>query len=668
MKVPKTARFSGGFTLKSSSWSGLAAFAINLFWVFLVYQICRAAFLIEHWAIYREGLPSLDWLKAFKGTLVFDTSAIVYTHFPYLLLMLMPFTFRDKKWVAGLAKGYYLVINSIAIAANLVDVAYYAYTNRRTTCSVFDEFDNDPSQVSDAIFTELLRHWYLVVLGLALIFMLWKLYVKPEGLVKLASVKQKIRYYAVSTLAFVVTTVLCIGGARGGFATSTRPIAMSNANQYVNRPCEASLILNTPFSMIRTLTKKSFTVPDYYPPETVEQVFSPVHLPTDTVLSRQRNVVVLILESFSREFVGFSNPDLDEGHYQGFTPFLDSLMAQSLTFDYTFANGRKSIDAMPSVLSSIPYFVEPFFLTPYSLNQLSGLAKELKNLDYHTAFFHGAQNGSMGFMAFSQATGFDAYYGRENYNEDPRFGGDRDYDGTWAIWDEPFLQYYALKMDELPQPFMTTVFTASSHHPFKVPEQYKDRFVDVDENPLHKGIAYTDYSLKRFFDEARTRSWYDSTLFVFVADHGNLPDHEVYRTDLGLYSVTLFLFDPSGAIMPQRRNCIAQQIDIMPTVLSYLGYDRPYIAFGNDLLTTPDDQTWAVSFNEGLYQFVKGDYMIQLTQEGTLKSVYRFKEDPLLKDNLVGQPIPEVEAMQAFLKAMIQSYMQRMVSDDLTLK
>ena len=160
--------------------------------------------------------------------------------------------------------------------------------------------------------------------------------------------------------------------------------------------------------------------------------------------------------------------------------------------------------------------------------------------------------------------------------------------------------------------------------------------------------------------------WYDSTLFVFTADHGNLPDHEVYRTDLGLYSVTLFLFDPSGTIKPEHRNGIAQQIDIMPTVLSYLGYDRPYIAFGNDLLTTPDDQTWAVSYNEGLYQFVKGDYMIQLTQDGNLKSVYRFKEDPLLKDNLVSRPDPEVEAMQSQLKAIIQSYMQRMVSDELT--
>ena len=665
MNASKTTRGRKGFTLKSGSLSGLVAFAINLFWVYLVYQICRAAFLMEYWSVYKEGMPSLDLFKAFKGTLVFDTSAIAYTHLPYLLLMLMPFTFRDRKWVAGLAKGYYLVINAIAITANLVDVVYFAYTNRRTTCSVFAEFDNDPSQVSDAIFTELLRHWYLVVLGLALIFMLWKLYVKPEGMVKLTSLKQKLRYYGVSTLAFVVTAVLSIGGARGGFARSIRPITLSNANQYVNRPCEASLILNTPFSMIRTVTKKSFTVPDYYRPEEVERIFSPVHVANDTVQPCPRNVVVFILESFSREFVGFSNPDLDDGCYQGFTPFLDSLMAHSLTFDYTFANGRKSIDAMPSILSSIPYFVEPFFLTPYSLNRLSGLAKELKNLDYHTAFFHGAQNGSMGFMAFSQATGFDAYYGRENYNEDSRFGGDKDYDGTWAIWDEPFLQYYALKMNELPQPFMTSVFTASSHHPFKVPEQYKDRFVDVDDNPLHKGIAYTDYSLKRFFEEAKHMPWYDSTLFIFTADHGNLPDHEVYRTDLGLYSVTLFIFDPSGKIKPEHRHCIAQQIDIMPTVLGYLGYDKDYIAFGNNLLTTPDDQTWAVSYNEGLYQFVKGDYMIQLTHDGNLKSVYRFKEDPLLKVNLLGQTIPEAEAMQSLLKAIIQSHMQRMVSDDL---
>ena len=177
----------------------------------------------------------------------------------------------------------------------------------------------------------------------------------------------------------------------------------------------------------------------------------------------RKNVVVLILESFGQEFVGALNKDLDGGKYKGATPFLDSLITVSTTYEQSFANGRKSIDGMPSVLSSIPMFVEPFFLTPASLNHLSGLAGELNKESYYTAFFHGAANGSMGFQAFAKSTGFKDYFGRTEFKEDKRFRGDEDFDGTWAIWDEPFLQYYATKMNE-----MTAVFTASSHAPFKV--------------------------------------------------------------------------------------------------------------------------------------------------------------------------------------------------------
>ena len=107
---------------------------------------------------------------------------------------------------------------------------------------------------------------------------------------------------------------------------------------------------------------------------------------------------------------------------------------------------------MPSVLSSIPMFVEPFFLTPSAMNDVGGLASMLAGEGYQTAFFHGAQRGSMGFQAFATKTGFQHYYGREDFNQDKRFGGDEDFDGTWAIWDEPFMQYYATKMGEMKQP------------------------------------------------------------------------------------------------------------------------------------------------------------------------------------------------------------------------
>jgi phosphoglycerol transferase MdoB-like AlkP superfamily enzyme len=107
----------------------------------------------------------------------------------------------------------------------------------------------------------------------------------------------------------------------------------------------------------------------------------------------------------------------------------------------------------------------------------------------------------MGFMAFVRKTGFQDYYGREDFDADSRFNGDEDFDGMWAIWDEPFLQYYCTKMSEMKQPFMTAVFTASSHHPYVVPEKYKTVYPE-EGIIIHKCIRYTDMALGKFFQAA----------------------------------------------------------------------------------------------------------------------------------------------------------------------
>ena len=248
--------------------------------------------------------------------------------------------------------------------------------------------------------------------------------------------------------------------------------------------------------------QKAFVDPGYFSADELNTLYSPLHHPGEALTQRHKNVVVIILESFGQEFVGALNPQLEGGRYKGVTPFLDSLIEQSTTYEHSFANGRKSIDGMPSVLSSIPMFVEPFFLTPASLNHLSGLAGELDKENYETAFFHGAQNGSMGFEAFSRSTGFNKYYGRTEFEADTRFGGKDEFDGTWAIWDEPFLQFYAHKMGEMKQPFMTAVFTASSHAPYKVPERYEKQFPEEGGTPLHKCVRYSDMALRKFFATA----------------------------------------------------------------------------------------------------------------------------------------------------------------------
>ena len=89
---------------------------------------------------------------------------------------------------------------------------------------------------------------------------------------------------------------------------------------------------------------------------------------------------------------------------------------------------------------------------------------------------------------------------------DPDYGGDADFDGTWSIWDEEFLQFYCDRMNELPEPFVTSVFTASSHSPFVIPERYRDRF-PVTNPPLYGCIRYSDNALRLFFEKARRQPW-----------------------------------------------------------------------------------------------------------------------------------------------------------------
>ncbi len=659
--------------IRRGVFSNILALACNYVLVYILYALCRIEFVAENWSTYKDTLMQNSWSDLIKGSLVFDTSAILYTNSLYAIMMLLPLTWVYKQTWRKATKWVFIISNAICIVANLVDSVYFQYTGRRTTMSVFSEFSNE-GNLGSIFMTEIVNHWYVVVLGILLIAALCLFYAHPTGHLVLNRRRRYIAFFIVTASILTIYTLLSICGMRGGVTTAVRPITISNANQYVNHPQEAAVVLNTPFSIIRTINKKPFVVPQYMSEEEMDALYSPLHnteknAEKDDSIDKKYmpNVVVLIVESFGREYIGAYNETLEDGQYKGYTPFIDSLYEQCLSFDYTFANGRKSIDGMPSILSSIPMFVEPFFLTPASLNEVSGIASELGKIGYQSAFFHGAENGSMGFQAFARATGFQKYYGRTEYEEDPRFDGDKDFDGTWAIWDEPFLQFYATKMSEMEEPFVTALFTASSHHPYKVPEQYKDVFPEEGNNPIHKCIRYTDMALRKFFETASRQPWYKNTLFVFTSDHTNWADHAEYQTALGLYGAPILFFDPSGRIKPQRRHGIAQQIDIMPTVLSYVGYKKPYVAFGSDLLTTPDDKTWAVSYNGGIYQYVEGDYVLMFDGEQQ-RALYNYKKDWMLTKDLQTEQPQVAERMQKRLKAIIQSYMERMNADQLTVK
>ena len=637
----------------------LAATLCNLLMVYVVYFLARVVYLLVNYSFFSQGLTFSHMLEMARGGLVFDTAAILVTNIPYIVLMLFPLHQKETRVYQQLCRWLFLLINGLALAVNLCDAVYFRFTMRRTTTTVFSEFTNE-GNLGSIFLTEALHHFYLVLLFLLVMWAMFRLYCTTK------LDRQRLcwwRYDLACLLSLAALAPFVVAGIRGGFTTAVRPITISNANQYVNRPVEAALVLNTPFSLYRTIGKDVFEVPDYFADSReMARVYSPVHVPSDTIPMQKKNVVVLIVESFGREYIGALNTTLDNGRYKGYTPCVDSLIARSVTFTRSFCNGRKSIDGMPSILSAIPMFVEPFFLTPASMNHVSGIASLLAGEGYQTAFFHGAQRGSMGFMAFARSTGFQQYYGREDYDADSRFGGDEDFDGMWAIWDEPFLQYYAAKMSEMKQPFMTAVFTASSHHPYVVPDKYKDVYPE-EGVVIHKCIRYTDMALGRFFQTASRQPWFNNTIFVLTSDHTNLTDHAYYETDLGGFCSPVIIYEPGNTErQPAVLDKIAQQIDILPTVMGMLHYPKPYFAFGIDVLNTPAEDTWAVNYLNGIYQYVKDGHVLQFDGQHT-KAVYALT-DSLMQHNLLGS-YPRQQQSERELKAIIQQYMERMTEDRL---
>ena len=639
--------------------SGLGAVIVNILLLYAAYMVTRIAFLLENYSTYEHVFSSPKFWDIFWGGVYFDTSAIAYTNALYILIVLFPLHLKENAKWQRFCKWLYIIINGLGLATNLGDAVYFQYTARRTTIAFFSEFGAD-DKLGSIVGLEFLRHWYLVLLFIALIAFLWRCYLTP-----VFRTPPRRRYYIIQTLALLIAAFLCWAGMRGGF-WDNRPIKISTANQFIDRPNDASLILNTPFSLFRTIGKHSYHNPGYYQNEAeLEAIFTPIHdpiliTPNTQSTPNKKNIVVIFLESFGREYIGSLNHEILPG-YKGYTPFLDSLMQHAVSFRYTFANGKASVDAMPSALSGLPMFVESFVAASHATNHLSGMAACLDSLGYETAFFHGAPASSLGFQGFTKSTGFQHCYSQEDFEADKRTNGPADSDNWWGIWDEPFLQYFRMKMSDMKQPFMTALFTLSSHHPFHVPEQYKEVFKE-EEMPIHKCIRYTDHALQRFFEEASKEPWFNNTIFVMTGDHTNMSNHPEYKSSINQFATSIILYDPSGTVTPGIHDGIAQQTDILPTILNLVGYDKPYIAFGCDLLNTPPEDTWAINYLDGIYQYCKGDYVLQFDGQQTI-GFYALK-DYQMKKNLKGL-MPEQRQMEKEVKAIIQQYMARMIDNRL---
>lgn len=618
-----------------------------------LYTLCRIGFYLFNQDLF-QNITLPKYLYILWGGLKFDVSALIYINVIYILLHVIPFPFRYNEGFQKFCKWWFLITNSIGIIANLADFVYYKFTLKRTTATVFGQFSHEQNKFK--LFVDFLKdYWYLLILLAVFIWIFNKLY-------QLVKVKKTVRFtwpvYVLHTALLLMIALMCITGVRGGWGFGTRPITLSNAGEYVDTPDQMSLVLNTPFAIFRTLKASKLKPVNYFDEKTLNAIYNPIHQPADTAAFNKLNVVFLIIESLGKEHVGSLNKDLMGGKYKGYTPFLDSLVGESFTFTHTFANGRKSIDALPSVITGIPSINEPFVLSIYSGNKTTSIAKLLGDEGYETAFFHGAPNGSMGFSSYTHLAGIKKYFGQNEYQKKG------DSDGTWGIWDDPYMQYMANTMNTLKQPFFASFFSLSSHHPFRLPDEYQGKF-PKGPLPVQEPLGYTDMALRNFFKTASTMPWYKNTLFVLCADHATVSYLPEYQNTPGYFSIPILFYRPGGTLKG-KTDKLVQQMDIMPTVLNYLHYNKPYFSMGFDAFDKKTDN-FVVNNNDGSFNFYMGDYYLVNDGKENL-ALYNLKTDRLVQHNLLKTEPLIAEKLEKNLKAFRQQYNNRMIENKLTFK
>jgi phosphoglycerol transferase MdoB-like AlkP superfamily enzyme len=622
--------------------------------IMFLFSLCRIGFFLFNLKMF-PGVSFSQILTMLKGGLTFDISAVVYINMVFILLHILPFEFRYKEGYQAVLKYLFFITNGIAIAMNGMDFVYYRFVDKRATADVFGTFAHD-SNNTKVFFRFLIDYWPATLFTFFIWFLLVYLYSKVK--VQKPVIVYRVVYYTVNILMIPVAIALVIGAARGGYKHSTRPITISNAARYVDNPRNVAIVLNTPFSIFRTMGKKALTKYNFFDNNKLDQLYNPHYIPDKSKKFTNDNVVIIIIESFAREYIGSLNKNLEGGKYEGYTPFIDSLINVSLTFDVSIANGKKSIDAMPSVLASVPSLETPYTISHYANNQINGLAGLLKRKGYYSAYFHGAPNGSMGFDSFTKMAGFDDYFGLNQYPYK------EDFDGIWGVWDEPFFRFFASKLNSFKQPFLASIFTVSSHHPFKVPEKYAGRF-KKGPAPILEVVGYTDFALRELFNEISKSSWFNNTLFVITADHTNESVHKEFQNNFGAYCVPILFYKP-GSDLKGIKKRISQQIDIMPTVLNYLNYDDEYIAFGNNLL---DDsyESFAFNTNGSTYNLYMKDHILEMIDTKPV-GLYNYKTDLFLENNLLGKEPDLEKQMDEKLKAVIQSYNSRLIDNNMVVR
>jgi len=624
----------------------------RIFLVYICYFFCRVLFVyFNNDLVQVKSISHLAEL-CYYG-LRFDNVAIVYSNMIFILMSIIPWKKTTFLVYQKIVFWVYMLCNAIFLSLNFIDFAYYRFNQNRLMNNFLEVIESETNKML------LLFHFTWVYI-LHIILFITMLYLLALGYKKVkvypTIIQNRWRYGLSSVVLFFGTIALFVLGARGGdFKKSTRPITLIDAMDNVKTPQQADVVLSSTFTFLKTLGKDGdkIIINRFTDKQVEEELKTIKQYPPSGRFDNKPNVFIFILESMGREYWGALNETYDIPNYESYTPFLDSLAKHSLIFPNGFATSRKSIHGMPSILAGIPSFETSYASSLYSRQKVGSVVSIVKELGYHTSFFHGAANGSMGLLGFANTLGFDRYYGRTEFNNDDEF------DGSWGIWDEPFLHFIKSILDEQKTPFLSSVFTITSHEPYVIPKAYEGKF-DKGYVPMHQCVGYTDHALRQFFKESKNAPWFEDTVFIFTADHGNQTHFPFYEKTVNRFANPLMIFKPNSELKGVDMQ-LASHMDIFPTVADLVDYSKPFKSWGRSLVSDQEHHPIVINYFSGGSYFIMDENLICVHNGNKAIGFYGIK-DKNMEKNLIKNKTQEMIELEKKCNMFLEDYFESLMS------
>lgn len=504
---------------------------------FLRYGIVHQLFHLFFWIGYKAKWGPISWAEWINSLRYDYWTLSLITGIGLVLFLFWEITQKGKMVVGFIFHSLHV----FAICLSAIDLALYAFSNKRLQLELFltEGIGEDVGSLIADFFVDF---WWLVA---GTIFLLYVVRIKSPTLKKSTV---NLSFWA----SFVGMAAFAFLGIRGGW--QLKPLSVGHAGKYVKNQ-NVDLVLNSVFTLVKSAGKP------FWPQKSWEKIGKVnADQPTAT-FSPKKNVIILIIESLGRENLNKKT-----------TPFLFSLNEKGSGPKVTYANGTRSIEAVPSILGGVPHlFLTPWINSSHSVDPIPGFGTHWANCE--VSFFHGGRNGTMGFEGFCKVIGV-RYFGLDQY------AGSMDNMGKWGIHDAPYLQYVGEELAKQSGAFISTIFTLSSHHPFTIPAHFPAE-LKIEGNPLQQTLRYADWAVEQFFAQYQTEDWFQNTLFVVTGDHTSLSDLPQYQTPKGKFEVPIFFYSPTDSL--PESTPLGQHIDIPITVERWLGDSSRATTLASDI-------------------------------------------------------------------------------------